>query len=301
MEPPAVSDQALAEGMAGLPAVYRLCFRSSLIRGFPQEVDDSFTVNQTNEEQGSMHVRITQETGPQLVFRKQKLNLIAPEGLPKTFCLIPFETTSEMNTTIDSLRNQALGAIALVASFLDERVALEELFEDWMLLGENIGVIGDMSFRVRSYPHRVVTDVAREILERFPPNSSDSQAAARWYLKGAQLRPTIDVIFFWIAMEVLLQSAGEAVLGKLKAALKESSFEVDTLSVPLKKLYGIRGDLVHGKDVSDLLGPTFYDSEAILRHLLKISYGDGGGWPASVGRHEGDHRTKWAEPETRKI
>ena len=247
-----------------------------------------------------MRVRIVQETGKELVYRKQQLNLIAPSGLPKTFCMIAFETTLDMNDTTEHLRNRALGAIGMLSAMFDERVALEELFEDWMFLGDRLGLIGDKARRVRAYSERSASP--EEITALGQASLPDGvRTASRWYLKAAQQGPTSDaIIFFWVAIEMLLESAGSAVPGKLKARLNETAFDFDALALGVNKLFGARGSVVHGKHLSSLLAPAYYDTEMIVRHLLKGSLADSG-WPARIEAHNGSYRTEIEEPEERRI
>jgi hypothetical protein len=191
--------------------------------------------------------------------------------------------------------------MGLVTAALDERVALEELFEDALLVdfddAEDEGTPVDVSMRVRNFMPRVFLDEENDASDRLARINEDDDAvvstAARWYLKGAQLGPTPDAIVqFWVAIEGLVPDArGKQVVNCVKDALDSAGFDQTKLPITVGQLYGLRADIVHkGQDQPALLQPGYYALEAIVRALTRQALGIETNWPVWVSENS------WPEP-----
>jgi hypothetical protein len=197
---------------------------------------------------------------------------------------------------------------------LDERVAFEELFEDFVLMTDEGDATGDTRMRLRAFMPRGIGDTELGALGILGARQIEGPTAvgARWYLKAAQLGPVPDaVVFFWLAIEALVESTGKDVTKTVEKALSAVHFEFAGLTNSVGRLFGLRAEIVHnGDDAPSLLGTGFYDLEEIVRVLLRASLGIPSTWPARVGLNtlseptksevdrlrEGPSQTHWDPP-----
>lgn len=191
-----------------------------------------------------------------------------------------------------ALRKEALSAVGVLVASLDERVALEEVLQDAVLLsGDSKPVLSlDVRSRLRKFYPRSMSDETMEGVTHLSTVSLKDQPAtamaASWYLKAAQQGPTTDsVVFLWVALEALTANKAEwrNVPQRLQAALEEAEFDVDGLPVSIGRLYGLRADIVHhGNDEPDLMPKGWYVLEAMCRSLIRHRMGVVSDWPIAV-------------------
>jgi hypothetical protein len=291
-----------ARALVGRPAIYRLGFNAMLIVGFPDQVvfesQSAIIVQQLNAVT-VRRTRIIQEPSLGLTFRKHSELLELGQGIPKTVCHIAFDLSDSLPEQIRQLHDEATSLVGALAAVIDERLALEELFEDVILLDpetkEEAGRL-DAALAVRSFMPRVFDEVEdrssqtiSDVMHRDPTLGT----AGRWYLRGAQQGPSPDaIVSFWVAVEALFPDArGKQVVRTVEAKLAETAFAMDDVPVPIGKLYGIRGAIVHeGNDNPALLREAYYSLEAVTRHLIRARADVVSDWPALVDANV------WPEP-----
>jgi hypothetical protein len=200
-------------------------------------------------------------------------------------------------------RDQTLAAVGLVAAVLDERLALEELVEDFIVFepsGAPIAAADHVQLERTFPPMTGFLSDHRESLETLSQldfSEDDPRfAAARWYLKAAQLGPVADaVVFLWIALEALAkprygtrltpQEQSRRDVAWVELALAETGFDVSTLVPSVGRLAGLRAQIVHGGlEQPQLLDQGYYALEWITRLLLRHCFGvtpETPAWPLS--------------------
>jgi hypothetical protein len=292
----------VAAALEGQGALYRIGFRAMLVEGFPDllHVDGAFLL-QTLKPITVQRTRIIQQTGLGLNWWKKTDYMEVGANMPKTLCVLPFSASDNLVEDFGARRDQALSIVGLVAAALDERVAIEELFQDVLLVDfeddEDEGTPVDASMRVRNFMPRVFLDRENEASDRLEGINEEDDAvvstAARWYLRGAQLGPTPDaIVYFWVAIEGLVPDAqGKQVVNHVKEALDSAGFDQTALPATVGQLYGLRADIVHkGQDQPSLLYAGYYALEAIVRALMRKTLDIETDWPVWVSENS------WPEP-----
>jgi hypothetical protein len=271
--------------------VYRLGFISGVVPGLPEQVrvgnvDVHFTLGPILTQR--THVR--QRFGTDLAFDKSmRTDLEVGRNQPITVGQIESPPLASAADAMPVWRDQVLAAIGLVASVLDERIAIEELFEDLVYLsGNDVVGTGDMRARVRHRLPFSVTDVERKALDEIgtidlPAAGSELSSAARWYLRGTQSGPTADgVLFLWIAIEALTP-ARSTDPKTVEAMLTAAGWDVSVHEVSVGRLAGLRAQIVHGGiEAPALLQEGYYHLEAIARVLIRYASGLDSTWPAPL-------------------
>jgi len=291
----AITKQIAAEGFEGMRLLYRLGFRTTAIDGLP----DRFSIGRVELTPcfGPVHTQrtdIVQRSGSRLIYEKtMHVGLRVGHGRPLLIAQIKATASKAPERDLAALRKEALSAVGVLVASLDERVALEEVFQDAVLLSgdsEQPVLSLDVRSRLRKFYPRFMSDEIMEGLAHLSTVSLKDQPAtamaASWYLKAAQQGPTTDsVVLLWIALEALTASKAEwrNVPKRLKAALEEAEFDVESLPVSIGRLYGLRADIVHhGNDKPDLMPKGWYELEAMCRSLIRHRMGVVSDWPIAV-------------------
>ena len=268
-------------------------------------------------------VDIQQRPGRRPTHDKKMLHVEVGDGLPVTLCEIPVMIPERQAIAIEmrGWRDQALAAVGILASILDERVAQEHILEDVVVLDETGIPFGalDVPTNVRTYQSaNIVMNQHRQAIERLKSidlaNNDPGLAAVRWYLGAAQAGPVPDsIVALWIALEALTRPAGanksfdevKGVENALQGAVPGLNPQLD-LEPNIGRLYGLRSDVVHkGMEDPPLLREGYYTLEMIVRLLLRHHFGIGVyAWPARVDEPNlrspwrwllGGSRTRWRE------
>lgn len=212
------------------------------------------------------------------------------------------ESNGDLAQALNIWRDEALGAVSVVVSLLDERVAQEELAEDLLVLDESgleaVAVV-DQVTKLRKFPATTKVMHAHEnALARVADldlSADDPRlAAGRWYLRAAQAGPTADsIVFLWIALEALAKPRYGAKLTKeekrctdvawVELALREAGLDAATITPDLGRLAGLRAAVVHGGiEEPPLMHEGFRALEQLARLLLRHRFETGPyGWPLS--------------------
>ena len=155
---------------------------------------------------------------------------------------------------------------------LDDRLAIDELFEDVILFsGDEPVAAADQVDLLRSYLPYEVTGAERAALDQLAKIDLDERGdpavrAARWYLRAIELGPTAEaVIFFWCALEALAPQ-GMTKERAITQVLRDADWNPDLLDAPPRELVQLRADIVHqGIDDPSRLLEGAYRLEAIVR------------------------------------
>jgi len=237
---------------------------------------------------------VVQRPGDELIFEKTLDPFVSiGDRLPLT--LLEIEDTlpeASVDEAIDRWYAEAAGAAGLVSALLDERLFQRPVLEDVVIFDEEgREVIGaaDARMRLRHFLPYPISDDELEALDNlgaaYRPDTPES-AAARWYLRAAQAGPVADgVVFLWIAIDALLGTDGDRVVPALHARFRELEIDLTPLPITPGRLYGLRGDVVHGgKEQPACLREGFYVLEALTRALLRAALGLESLWPWQVGQ-----------------
>jgi hypothetical protein len=213
------------------------------------------------------------------------------QGLQLTLCAIEVTIPStHIAMPFDIWRNQARAATGILATFLDERIAQEELLEDLIVMsadGLQPEILLDRKRVVRDFPPmKAVVEAHRQALAQLVSVDLEAQdprlTACRYYLQGAQAGPSVDgLISFISAIEALVP--GNFDIKKIAIAIRDASYDPDALSPNLRKLNRLRSDILHqGQEEPKLLFPGYYTLEEIVRSLLRHRLDVGPNvWPLS--------------------
>src|SRR5215216_2113023 len=271
--------------------VYRLGFSSLPLAGAP----DRSRIGR---------VEISRATGPvttqQVVMRQR-------HGLPITFdkamtmgvqvasqevltiCQITEPPPDDLAVAFDVWREEANAACGLLAAVLDDRIAIEERFEDLILMrgGEPVAS-ADRRSRMRSFlpfdvtdeEHRAIGELGALDLDEVP----DLAEAGRWYLRGAQQGPVADaIVCLWIAVEALTP-APRTNPKVVEVMLISAGFDPAWLGeFAVGRLAGLRADIVHkGMRDHPQIRDGYYRLEAIARVLIRNAVGVDSSWPPAL-------------------
>ncbi len=203
---------------------------------------------------------------------------------------------------------RTLNAVGVLCGTLDERIALEQVAEDVILLQGGVAfAAADLHSRVRTFMPFDVTDDDRVVLSSLSDFNLDCReaAAASLLAAGSSYGPSPSgFLLLWLAIDAVVATR-KTQKAAVAQALAEAGADLSWLSLPLGKLVGLRGQLAHGRAVDPhLLRSGYNDSEAIARVLVRKALGIAGGWPAApdptafplpMGRHIAMESGAWAE------
>lgn len=291
---PARFVDALSEGVdefVGHRCVYRLAHTAMEVPDLPADI----RVGRVRLRLGhgplvTQQTGVCQRAGDELVFDKY-FHPYVPVGDPRPISLLEIEDTfpEAASDAFDRWRSEALAAAGVLAAVLDERLTQRPLFEDVLIFGSSGELKGatDVTLRLRHfvpYPVTATETLALESLKRAEVRETADASAARWYLRAAQLGPTADsIVFLWIALDALLGTNGDKVVPALKTRLEGLGVDPSTFPVSIGRLYGLRGDIVHGgREEGDHLRAGFYILEFCVRVLLRASLDLWTQWPEQV-------------------
>jgi hypothetical protein len=291
-------------GFVGHRALYRMAFRGMEVPGFPEHLRlGPAEVVQAPGPIWTQRTTIRQRPGWRPVYLKKMEHISVGDGVWLTICQHSLVIPDDLARAMPVWHDRALAAVAFVAATLDERVAQELLVEDLLLFNAEgdqvVGVIDHVEKLRKFQAANRMLEVHRAALEligdRFDlEKESPVIAAARWYLRGAQLGPTADaVVFFWIALEALAKPPyGTKLSGKetkrsdvawVEAALGEAGLDRRDVSPTIGRLAGLRAEIVHGGvEEPELLHDGYYALEQLVRLLIRHRLGIAPlGWPLS--------------------
>jgi hypothetical protein len=291
-------------GLIGHSGLYRMAFRAMEVPGFP----DNLRIGPAELVQArgpiwTQRTHIRQQPGWRPVYLKKMEHLQLGDGEWLTICQLPVTIPDDVARAMVTWRDRTTAAVAFAAAVLDERVAQELLAEDLLIFeADGSSVIGvlDHVEKLRKFqaanrmlePHRAALELigSRFDLERESPVI----AAARWYLRAAQLGPVADaVVFLWIALEALAKPPyGTKMSGQEKKrsdvawvemAVSEAGVDPAQVAPTIGRLAGLRAEVVHGGlEQPELLHEGYYALEQIVRLLLRHRLGIAPlGWPLS--------------------
>lgn len=280
---PTSGEQARVTAFIGRPALYRMAFAAMPVPGFPSEVRiGSARVIQTPGPVRTQRTYVLQRPGWRRNYDKtmHQAWLEVGEGLHLTLCILDVTVpNSPLATAFAVWRDQALAAVGLVATVLDERIAQEVLLEDLVVFdqtGTHAEAAVDLEARIRAFsPLTQVFSAHRTTLAGLATVdlSADDPTlvAARWYLRGAQAGPTADgVIALCTAIDSLASSKTSFSVPAIEQAIAEADGDVDSLRVNVRQLARLRGEILHdGREQPDLLNDGYYVLEWIARLLLR--------------------------------
>jgi hypothetical protein len=290
-------------------AVYRAFFRAMPIAGLPAELRiGHVSIFQTAGPIRSQKTRVRQQPGLKLHFDKELTTaVLVGEGEWLTVAQLEVDPTADPSTAFASWRATVTEAVGLLATMLDERVALELLSEDLIQLVDGQPVqSADIRTNVRSFLPYEVRDSELEAIRALTMARNDLpnevHAAARWYLKGAQAGPVADaIIYFWIALEALTPGETQSIKS-LETMLLEAGWDMQNTDPELGRMSGLRADIVHDA-VEDpaSIREGFYRLEAAVRALIRRRIGLFTSWPPATGlptfvTHASEISASWANP-----
>jgi hypothetical protein len=302
-----------AEGLAGLHGIYRLGFKAMLVDGLPEHFAfGGAVIHHTMEPVVTNKTLIVQQPGLGLEWIKPRAEGVEiGAGIPKCVWHVPFDVSGNLVIDLAVMRQRTLGSVGALSALLDERIALEELFEDALLVNprdEEQVTTADLTPRVRNFLPRVFSETEEQLVENHPESSDvppTTAVAARWYLRGAQAGPTLDsIVSFWIAIEALVPEGGKKTDKQVEDALRDAGTDLATLPISVGRLYGLRGQIVHrGLEDPPLLREGHYVLETIVRTLIRHRMGVSSSWPEEVDLNDWPEPVKslieWLRPRSR--
>ena len=280
--------------LQGRRAWYRVGYAAMPIPGLPEEVRiGGAVIIQTPGPIHTQRTDILQRPGWRPHYDKTMHHgwVEVGQGLQLTLCAIEVTIpASHVAIPFDIWRNQARAAVGILATFLDERIAQEELLEDLIVMsadGLQPEILLDRKRVVRDFPSKkAVVEAHRQALAQLVSIDLEAQdprlTACRYYLQGAQAGQSVDgVIFFISAIEALVP--GNFDTKKIAIAIRDAGYDPDSLVPNLRKLNRLRSDILHlGLEEPKLLVPGYYTLEEVVRSLLRHRLNMGPNiWPLS--------------------
>jgi hypothetical protein len=208
-----------------------------------------------------------------------------------TVCQLDVVIPADVPRAMPRWRTQAIAAIAIVATLLDERIAQAELLEDLLILDqagdEVIGVVDHVT-RLRTFQsaNRMLAahqDALGALSTLDLGEERTPISASRWYLRGGQLGPTADaVVFFWIALEALSKPSFGAKLTKAEKVRTDARVPTHRSHAPGARVQEVGSPHTHRGSrsslrIRELGGPSSKPRErapcCCKRHLAKTGGG----------------------------
>lgn len=285
----------------GRRGYFRLAFKAMAVPGFPDEVRvGAASISQTPGPIWTQRTHVLQRPGWRPVYVKDMDQglLEVGEGYHLTVCQLDVTIPRDLAQALNVWRDEALGAVSVVVSLLDERVAQEELAEDLLVFDEaglEAVAVVDQVTKLRKFPATTKVMRAHEnaiaTLADLDLSADDPRlAAGRWYLRAAQAGPTADsIVFLWITLEALgkprdaKEAKSRTDVEWIKMAVRQAGLDPATVQPDIGRLAGLRADVVHrGIEEPPLMHEGFRALEQLARLLLRHRLGTGPcGWPLS--------------------
>ena len=267
--------------------VYRLGHSSIPVAGMPSECRvGRVEIFRVVGPVFTQRTQLRQRHGLPFIFDKSmELRVPVGENEVLTICQIRDEPPLRSADAVSEWRGEARAALGLLAAALDERIAIEERFEDVINLRNGAPISSaDLRTRLRSFLPFDVTDEERDVLGELAGLKTADLVplteAARWYLLAAQEGPTAEaIVYLWIAIEALTPRPKTSPK-TVEAMLVSSGFLPEWLGeVTLGRLAGLRADIVH-KGLRDhpLIHEGYYRLETVVRVLLRNAAGMRTSW-----------------------
>ncbi len=271
--------------------VYRLGFSTVALAGMPEECQvGRVKISRVSGPVLSQRTILRQRHGLPVVFDKSMtLGVRVGEGELLTVCQMTDEPPQTLGEAISEWREEARAALGILAALLDDRVAIEERFEDVITLrgGQPVASADTRSLLRTFLPFDVGEEERGSIagLSLLKPAELEPLSeAARWYLKATRAGPSADaIVYLWIAIEALTPYRTTAPK-MVEAMLVGAGFDPEWLGeLGVGRLAGVRADIVH-KGVRDhpLIGAAHYRLETIVRVLIRNSAGISSSWPPAL-------------------
>jgi hypothetical protein len=279
-------------GGEGIPqepdeVVYRLGKLSVPIAGMPERCSiGRVEIARTVGPVLTQRTLVRQRHGLPIVFDKSmQLGVEVGNNEVLTICQIRDEPPQDVARAFADWREEAHSALGVLASALDERIAIEERFEDAINLRAGAPISStDARIRLRNFLPFDITKEEEETLSELADLRTDDLVplteAARWYLKAAQEGPTADaIVYLWIAIEALTPHRTTSPK-TIEAMLTSAGFNPDLLGeVTIGHLAGLRADIVHrGSRDHPLIREGFYRLESVVRVLIRNAAGIRSSW-----------------------
>lgn len=287
--------------------VYRLGHSSVPIAGMPERCSvGRVEIIRTVGPVLSQRTLLRQRHGVPIVFDKSmQLEVEIGENEVLTICQIKTDLPVDRSGAFADWREEAQSALGILAAALDERVAIDERFEDAIGLKDDKPVnSSDARNRLRNFLPFDVTDEERATLAELASLQTNDLVplaeAARWYLKAAQEGPTADaVVYMWIAIEALTPHRTTSPK-TVEAMLITAGFHPEILGdITVGKLAGLRAEIVHqGSRDHPLIRQGFYRLETIVRVLIRNAAGITSSWAPVLSRNV-FHKDVLERPEFR--
>ena len=284
---------------------FRLAFKAMPVPGFPAEVRvGTASITQTPGPIWTQRTHVLQRPGWRPVYVKSMDQgmLEVGDGYHLTVCQLEVTIPRDLTHALNVWRDEALGAVSVVVSLLDERVAQEELAEDLLVFDEGgveaVAVV-DQVTKLRKFPSttkviRAHQSALRTLADLDLSADDPRLAAGRWYLRAAQAGPTADaIVFLWIALEALAKPRYGDKLTKeekrrtdvawVELAIRGAGLDPDEVQPDIGRLAGLRAAVVHGGvEEPPLMHEGFRMLEQLARLLLRHRLETGRyGWPLS--------------------
>jgi hypothetical protein len=317
--PPDDTHDVQSEGerdFGGRRVVYRLGYQSMEVEGLPDEITvGPVTVHQVIGPVRTQRTDLVQQVGVPLIFDKvMHTGVEIGAGLPLSISQREDSyPTDPINERFQVWRDEALMALGVLTAALDERIAQEFLFEDLIVFdadGTKPVHGADIRRQIRHFlPFPVAGPVLGSVerLKKIDVEEGPLLAATRWYLLAVQGGIRADaIVYFWIAIEAILDPGEGTVPRRLTGLLEDLDVPVDELPLTIRRLYWIRGEVVHqGKEKPDDLNLGWRLLEVITRLLIRERLGMGNAlWPLSpVDAEDFDPDLRqyiqetWADPQ----
>jgi hypothetical protein len=292
--------------------VYRLGFSSIPIAGMPDKcrvgrVEISRVIGPIL----TQRTYLRQRHGLPIIFDKSmQLGIEVGVNEVLTICQIRSAPPDHLGSAISNWREEARSSLGILAAALDERVAIEERFEDVITTHEGSPIgSADSRLRLRTFlPFDVTAEERQSLAELAELRASELvplSEASRWYLKAAQEGPTADaIVYLWIAVEALTPHKKTSPK-TVEAMLVIAGFNPDWLGdVSIGHLAGLRADIVHkGARQHPLIVDGYYRLETIVRVLIRNAAGVSSSWaptltPAVFGEKAAEIHDSRAARET---
>jgi hypothetical protein len=280
------------EGGDGFRALFRLGFQSMRVPDLPSSVRiGKVLVVMVDGPVVSRQTMVVQRPSAPLVWDKTTYEpLSVGPGVPLTIGHSAAFLPRDPNTRADfaGWKDEVYSAVGLLSVLLDDRVGHWEVFDDFLIFDENGGWVGRADYvgERRTYLPFELSDGDVAAVESLAPGPLPPKAlaAARWYLRAAQVGPAADGIpLLWTSLEALTQAEGRQVVRRVEEALRLAGGDPEQLDPTLGRIWGERARIVHfgETDVTELTVKGWYVLERVVRTLIRDVVDLQTDWPVS--------------------